>query len=102
MKQQINFAEDPTGRKVYIAFRGEYFEGCTLGYGDTHEAAEADLRSNERILGVPFDSDILYSLRPMEVVRKNAITVVRVPGGWIFDVGQSSVFVPFNNEFQTA
>lgn len=29
----------------------------------------------------------------------SAMTVLRVPGGWVFFSQSNSVFVPFNNEF---
>ena len=49
----------------------------------------------------------LYGLKLLETIRKDAWTITRVPGGWIFsayyDGGSSAtdigVFVPFDNEF---
>ena len=33
---------------------------------------------------------------------ETGMTVLRVPGGWVFFSQSNSVFVPFNNEFMTA
>jgi len=45
----------------------------------------------------------LYDMKYGEVIEFGYWNVTRVPGGWIFHAGngksQTSVFVPFNNEF---
>lgn len=50
--------------------------------------------------------DNIYNLKLHEVAVINSeLHVIRVPGGWIYesfinDKSISSVFIPFNNEFQ--
>jgi hypothetical protein len=48
----------------------------------------------------------IYELEPLESVGAKALgigeafSVLRVPGGWIYQSMQGICFVPFNNEFQ--
>lgn len=54
------------------------------------------------------EHDVFYNMKLHENINTNSFLITRVPGGWIYqffgdsDSGfnVSSVFVPFNNEFQ--
>lgn len=45
----------------------------------------------------------LYELKLHQSMRIGweGVLVLRVPGGWVYFRKDSSVFVPFDNEFQT-
>jgi len=44
---------------------------------------------------------ILYSLKLHEIIiPDNSNAIMRVPGGWIYQMPTGCVFVPYNNEFQ--
>jgi len=46
----------------------------------------------------------VYAMKLHETITldANVLTITRVPGGWIYRMsGESSVFVPFDNDFLT-
>ena len=46
------------------------------------------------IYELKLNEDLMFESEQLEVY------VLRVPGGWVYIIGQTSAFVPFNNEFQ--
>jgi hypothetical protein len=48
-------------------------------------------------------SDSIYNMKLHETLVFDYRTVLRVPGGWIYECpGGTCVFVPYDNEFQKA
>jgi hypothetical protein len=42
----------------------------------------------------------IYKLKlHQETFTDDGIYILRVPGGWIYGIGNNNVFVPYNNEF---
>lgn len=70
------------------------------------ELLEEQLTSSERkltALRAHAESDPLYALKMHETLDTDEHTITRVPGGWIYwnIAAANSVFVPYNNEFQS-
>ena len=42
----------------------------------------------------------LYQLKLHQSELVSGYYVMRVPGGWIYQLSKGDIFVPFNNEFQ--
>ena len=42
----------------------------------------------------------IYNMELHEEVRIECATIIKVAGGWLYSWGETTTFVPYNNEFQ--